>query len=158
MPYKSTWVDRVYLLRWTGQPQIGDVDAVLAEVHAKHRSLGQPVIGVTIIPVDIPPPEGESRKIMGGKLDPLIACCETLHFVIEGSGFKNSVIRSAVTSVLMLTDKRGKITVHKTYEEALHAITPRLKELGVMSSRVTLAARTKGLLTFDAGASVAAHP
>ena len=136
------------MVRWVpGAPQTRqDVQAVLNEFEEIHRTIG-PVIGIALVPPDLPSPEGEMRKFINQKMDNLLALSETIHYVMEGTGFKNSILRSVVTNILMLQGKRGKIFVYKDFDEAIAALTPRLQELKILPTRLSLAARSKGLLS-----------
>src|SRR5438132_1522036 len=120
MSYRSALVDRILLMRWD-VAALSDVDALLSESKAAYRSLGKPLITIMIVPVDVPAPADDIRKAMGQSAAALLECTEIIHLVMEGTGFKNSIKRSVTTSVLALTGKRGKMVVHKDFDEALAA-------------------------------------
>ncbi|MCS6915491.1 MAG: hypothetical protein RMK29_14725 [Myxococcales bacterium] len=128
------------MLRWTIAPQTrADVDSILSEFASLHAKFG-PVIGIGVVPPELPVPEGDVRRYINEKMPELLSHAETLHYVIEGQGFKNSILRSVVVSLLLLTGKRGQIYVHKSFEEAVEALTPRLAELKILPARLHLAA------------------
>ena len=56
----------------------------------------------------------------------ILQAIETVHFVMEGRGFAQSIKRSALSGVLLLGGKRGRVVVHSTVAEALRQIAPRL--------------------------------
>jgi hypothetical protein len=146
MPYTSVTLGRIYIMRWAAAPQtMTDYAKILAETAQIHQTEG-PVIAIGIIPVDMPSPDGEVRKVMNQRMNDLLANCEIIHYVVEGTGFKSSTLRSVATSLLLITGKRGKIVVHKSFSEALNALVPQLREMNIMPSRVQLAAQAKGLL------------
>lgn len=147
MPYASMSLGRIYIARWAAEGQtLADYERILAETKRIREAEGL-LLAIGIIPVDMPSPDGEIRRVMNQRMNELLSNCEVIHYVVEGSGFKSSTLRSVATSLLLLTGKRGKIVVHKTFEEALEALTPQLRELGMLPSRLQLAAQSKGLLT-----------
>jgi hypothetical protein len=153
MSYTHALIDRLLIVRW-GPAEISDVDALLRDSQESCRLLaGRQIITIMIMPPEIPAPEGDVRNAMNRRASDLLECNESLHCVIEGDGFKNSIKRSVTTSVLLLSGKRGKMAVHKTLQEALEALRPRLNELGIQALKVLQVARAKGLITSGFGPS-----
>jgi hypothetical protein len=105
--------------------------------------------------MDTAPPDSETRKVMSQQLGPLLDFTESIHFVMEGSGFKNSILRSVTTNIILLAGKRGKISVYKSVDEAFAAMAPRLKELGMNAIALRQAAFNHGILRTTPGD---AHP
>jgi hypothetical protein len=157
MPFKWALTDRVFTMRW-GPPALGDAEALLEACEQASRSIGKQLILIMLIPPDVPPPEGAVREAFGRCSGRLLDCCETVHCVIEGDGFKSSIKRSVTTSVLVLSGKRGKMLVHKTFLDALETLRPRLQELKLLSSAIVAAAQVKGLLSKGSRAADAASP
>lgn len=141
MSYTSALIERVLIIRW-GTPQLEDVAAVLREAKAAKESKGT-VYGLAIVPSDVEPPEDSVRKAMVASMDELLESCDSLHFVMEGSGFKHSIMRSVLSGLLLMAGKRGRIYVHDTVDAALVAIGTRIK---VSSDTLRRLARAKGLL------------
>lgn len=145
MPYKSLVYERLHLVRWDN-PTSHDVERVFAEVKALHGQRRCPLILIAIVPPDTSPPDGDTRKVMTQQLTPMLEWSESLHFIMEGTGFKNSILRSATTNVVMLAGKKGKITIYKTTEEAFAALEPRLRELKISPAALRQASLNKGIL------------
>jgi hypothetical protein len=155
--YQSVLINRVLIIRW-GNPEVRDADALLRESLRASEKAGRSIINIMIMPSDIPAPEGEARKAMGQRAKELLQCTETVHCVIEGSGFKTSIKRSVTTSVILLSGQRGRVFVHKDLNEALAFLDPQLQEAGILPSKILQAAHAKGLLTAPSLGGVAASP
>jgi hypothetical protein len=149
MSYKWALIDRVFVMRW-GPPDLADAEALLGNCEQAAQGIKQQLIVIMIMPPEVP--------AFGRGAARLLDCCETIHCVIEGDGFKNSIKRSVTTSVLLLSGKRGKMFVHKTLLEALEALRPRLHEVKLQSSAIVAAAQVKGLLSRGRRAADAAPP
>lgn len=113
-------MDRVHVIRWL-TPTYVDVEAVRLEIIAAHKAAGRPLLGICIISDDIPPPDERSRQAMMNSMQDIISRSDVVHFVVEGAGFKNSIMRSVVAGILLIGGKRGKAQVHNTVEQALAA-------------------------------------
>jgi hypothetical protein len=157
MPFRSVLIHRIHLVRWS-TPVLADAADIVKEIKGARAKVGRPLIGIAIVPTSVSPPEGEVRRAMIGGMNPLIESCESIHFVLEGSGFKNSILRSVVTNILLLAGKKGKVFVHGTLQEALEAVSAHLAEMRISAAEVTSIARNKGLLTPLGGESHAASP
>lgn len=143
MSYKSSVVDRVYMVRWDS-PTLADSQAVLKEVQDLSRSQQRPLLCVVIIPETCKPPADEVRQHHRENMESFLASLELLQIVVEGSGFKSSILRSAVTSILFISSKRPKVKVYKAMEEAIEVLRDRIR---IPIETLMLAARSKGLLT-----------
>ena len=156
MSYRSVLIDRVYMVRWQ-VPQLADGKAVVENIISARKALDRPLLFIVIAPEDSAPPDDEMRKFMVSHIDQVLSCCEMVHFVMEGSGFKNSIKRSVLTNVLLLAGKRAKTKVHSSVDEALEA----LPQLQVSAREVRDTASRMGILpSLSAGyrGGVAARP
>ncbi len=143
MPYISAVLGRVHLLRWL-TPTFADVDTVIREIVSTHKSAGRPLVCLGIISDKIPPPDDRTRQAMVNSMEEIIARSEVVHFVVEGSGFKNSIMRSIVSGVLIVGGKRGKAIVHSTVPQAIAAFPPDLDK-----RLITLKAEQVGIIQQD---------
>jgi hypothetical protein len=143
MAYRSKLIDRVHILRWT-DPQLGDVARLVLEIEQARTKVGAPLFGIAIAPVDCPPPSDEVRAAMGKRLKDILEAAESLHFVVEGAGFKSAAVRGIMTAMTMFTSARGKFFIHSTVEDALRGIAHRLT-MGVPA--ILRAADLENLLT-----------
>ena len=125
MTFRSTFIDGVHIVRWK-EPQLADIVPLVMEVRRAREKHGKPIVGIAIMPTDSAPPSDEARTAMGRSMTDILQAIETVHFVMEGRGFAHSIKRSALSGVLLLGGKRGRIVVHSTVEAALREIAPRL--------------------------------
>jgi hypothetical protein len=133
----------VHIVRWLRAPALEDVQTVTREVERTAASLGRTLVCIAIIPGDVEPPSDDARKRMLGDLDRLVAVSESIHFVIEGSGFKHVMLRSVVTGLILVAGRRGRIFVHSTLDEALREAG---SGLTLAAGEIRHAARAKGLV------------
>jgi hypothetical protein len=122
MPFRSTLAGNLYVVRWL-EATAPDVRRVEQEAAGFRRGTKQPLHGLAIVGENVPPPDEVTRKTMGESMKTLLDHLETLHVVIEGGGFKNTILRSAMTGVMLLGGKRGRVFVHGTVSEAIYAIS-----------------------------------
>jgi hypothetical protein len=125
MTIRSTFNDGVHIVRWK-EPQLADIVPLVNEVRRAREKHGKPIVGIAIMPTDSAPPSDEARMAMGRSMNDILQSIETVHFVMEGRGFAHSIKRSALSGVLLLGGKRGRVVVHSKVEEALREIAPRL--------------------------------
>lgn len=122
MPFRSVLAGNLYVVRWL-EATLPDVRRMELEV-ASHRRVGkQPLHGLAIVGEDVPTPDDAARNAMGQSMKTLLDHLETMHVVIEGRGFKNTIMRSAMTGMVLLGGKRGRVHVHGTVSEAVYAIS-----------------------------------
>jgi hypothetical protein len=98
-----------------------DLPRLNAALADSHRTLGEPVTYVAIVPEDCEPPNDDMRKAFSDTMEEVLGHCNTMHFVMEGHGFKNSILRNALATVLLVKGQRNKVFVHRTLMEALTA-------------------------------------
>jgi hypothetical protein len=108
----------VFFVRWK-QPAMSDLALLGNKLEQAHEDNGRPVIYVAIIPEDCEPPNDAMRKRFADTMHEVLSHCRTMHFVMEGQGFKSAILRNALAAVLLVRGQRNKVFVHKTIEEAL---------------------------------------
>ncbi len=119
VPYVALVLGNLHVLRWLRAPGIVEVQNVTREVERFAKSLGGPIICVAIIPAEVEPPSDDARKRMLEDLERLLKVSASVHFVIEGSGFKHVMLRSVVTGLILVAGRRGRIFVHGSFDEVL---------------------------------------
>lgn len=122
MPFRSAFTENLHVVRWE-VATAADARRVVDEVAAFRRRAKQPLHGMAIVGENVPTPDDAARSAMGESMKSLLEHLETIHVVIEGRGFKNTIMRSAMTSMVLLGGKRGKVHVHGTVSEAVYAIS-----------------------------------
>jgi hypothetical protein len=123
MSYRSLRSGRLHVVRWS-TPELADVDPVAYEVRWAHQELRRPVVCVAVISADAEPPTDEVRAAMSRNLPTLLSCAEHLYFVVEGQGFRHSVMRSVLATFILFGRERGKVTVHADLEALVVRLAP----------------------------------
>lgn len=143
MACTTTTIDSIYAVRWDA-PHERDVRKIVTDVTDLHKRLGRSCIYLAIVPQDGETPSNEVRSSMIESMDKMLEHCETIHFVIEGSGFKHTVLRSAMAGILLVAGRRGRVFVHTSVDEAIRAFAGSTK---VDSATLLRSLRTHKLLT-----------
>lgn len=125
MSFRSAFIDCVHVVRWIA-PLTSDVAPMVREVSAARLSFGRPIYGISIVPTDCKVPTDDARVAMGKAMGAILESLDTIHFVMEGTGFAHSVRRSALSGMLLLGGKRGRIIVHADLDAALKELAPHL--------------------------------
>ena len=125
MAYQSLVVDRVFFVRWQS-PVMSDVLPLLRAVQKAAAKVGGPVVGVSILPEDSPPPTDDVRKAMARSMEDMLAATDSLHFIMEGDGFRHSIGRNALATILLFSANRKRIFVHPTVHAALTSVANKL--------------------------------
>jgi hypothetical protein len=51
------------------------------------------------------------------------ADCESVHFIVEGTGFKHTILRTILAANILASARRGKVFVSSSAEEAVSRVT-----------------------------------
>lgn len=111
----------VYFVRWL-EPAVSDVEKIVEEAMSLQRGGHTPLHYVAIIGKNVDPPGDDVRASMRQSIDRLLECCESIHLVIEGKGFRRAAMRSIGTSIFLLSRYRGRTFAHDCVEDALERI------------------------------------
>jgi hypothetical protein len=141
-------IQPVFVVRWL-EPQLADlrrIDRELTEAVAVH---GGPIVYVAIVPLDTTPPDDEMRAEFSRTMSDVLRRCDTMHFVMEGQGFKQAILRSALATIFLISrSQRSKVFVHSTLEDALIAANDRASKNSKFSpSSMMRQADEAGLVT-----------
>jgi hypothetical protein len=143
----------VFFVRWI-DPQVGDVRDIERELKTSHERQGGPVIYIAIVPAECKPLDEKVRTAFINRMQEVLERCETMHFVMEGQGFKNAIMRSSLAAVLLVRGQRTKVFVHKALEDALaSALTLASKETQFVIPQILRQARESGVATTPEAAS-----
>jgi hypothetical protein len=113
----TSLVGGVYFVRWLS-PAATDFDRISIELRDALRKGGERVIYLNILPEGSPLFDDRTRKRMVAHLVSVKDRSESVHFVVEGHGFRTSAKRSMVTGVLLAAGQQAKF-IHSTLREAL---------------------------------------
>jgi len=142
MPYVSMLLGRLHVVRWS-TPAMPDVDRILQEVVHAHKTVKDPLVGISIVPAEAEPPPDEVRAGMSRNMDALLKCSEYIYFVMLGSGFRHSIMRSVLAGLLLFGGKRGKIGVESDLDLAIDAASRRV---GITAATIRKEALARGIL------------
>jgi hypothetical protein len=140
-------VPPVFFVRWK-VPELLDIARLNTRLIEAENTLGRPVFFVAIVPEDCKPPDDRMRQAFADTMEDVLRHCRTMHFVMEGEGFKHSILRNALATVLLIRGQRNRIFVHRSLGEALiianqQASTKEKFDIGSVTRKATAA----GLIT-----------
>lgn len=127
-----------------GNPTCADMERVQQTLEAAAADCGHPVIYVTRVPVDAPPPDAKTRARLDQLMPAMLQLLTTYHVVLEGEGFGAAMKRGIMTGVFQLSWRRKTFFVHATTGEVAGSVAP--PERAAVRA-VLEAARVRGLLT-----------
>ncbi len=121
MAHRRMLVDRVLVVAWRS-PEESDIRAISAEVAAEHARLGRPLLYHSVIGKN-GIPRGGVRDMIVGFYETILRHCDSMHVVIEGSEFEQSIKRSVIANVMLQIDTRGRIFIEHSLER-VHHVSP----------------------------------
>ena len=95
-----------------GKPTKDDMDLVLNRVQLMAKTSGRPIVFITRVPVDAPPPEPEVRQRSTRGCRQMRTACSSYHVVLEGVGFVSALKRAILASFMQFGWPRGTFFVH----------------------------------------------
>src|SRR5580704_16529860 len=100
MAHRHRLVDRVLVAAWK-VTDADDIRAIIERVAEAREQQGRGVLYLSVIgPASIP--RGEIRDQMVQCYQAMLAHCESMHIVIEGMEFQQSIKRSVIANVLLV--------------------------------------------------------
>ena len=121
MSYNSVLVEEMYIVRWL-EPNVDDIREIVKKVNELGRKTDNRLIYVAIAPDSSTPPDNETRDAMVKSMDDMIQVCSSLHLVVEGTGFRNSIKRSVLTGILLASGKSKNFYVHANFDEVFEKL------------------------------------
>src|SRR5207253_1657571 len=83
---------------------------ITSELTSARSRLGKPLLYLSVIgPASIP--KGDIRDELVNFYQALLSNCESIHIVIEGTEFQQSIKRSVIANVLLVVPARGRAIV-----------------------------------------------
>jgi hypothetical protein len=107
MAYRACVIDRVYVLRWTAEPLMGDVAAIVNAVTAARRTVGRPVLYLGIIGAEIPLPKSAVRDALSNSLRPLSELCDCIDLLIVDTDIRSILIRTVARAMALAAPGRN---------------------------------------------------
>ena len=112
MAHLRLLVERVLVSAWK-TPEHTDVSAIMTELVSARATLGKPLLYLSVIgPASIP--KGDIRDELVSFYQALLSNCDSIHIVIEGTEFSQSIKRSVIANVLLVVPARGRVFIENT--------------------------------------------
>jgi len=119
MAHRRLLVDRVLVSAWR-MPEHDDIHAIRQELTGARARLGKPLLYLSVIgPASLP--RGDIRDELVGFYQALLANCDSIHIVIEGTEFQQSIKRSVIANVLLVVPARGRVFIENSLPGVLAA-------------------------------------
>lgn len=106
-----------------GKPTKDDMDLVLNRVRLMARTSGRPIVYITRVPVDAPPPDPDVRQRLNEVMPQMKEHCSSYHVVLEGVGFVSAVKRAILAGLMQFGWPRNTFFVHAAAKEAAYKVT-----------------------------------
>jgi len=139
MAQKRMLVDRVLVVAWRA-PEEEDIREISREVEEQHAALGRPLLYYSVIG-HRGIPQGTVRQMILEFYKTILAHCDSMHVVIEGSEFEQSIKRSVIANVMLQLDMRGRIFIESTLERVQLVSPPAVRPELVRAAQVASEAK-----------------
>jgi hypothetical protein len=126
-----------------GRPTIKDADRIEQELRMAMEKFGGPVVYITRVPVDAPPPDAVVRQYVEKIMPNAVACCSSYHVILEGTGFMAALKRGILAGLFQIRWRRGTFFVHATTSEVMSSVN---RDVQRHVSDILGRARAMGLL------------
>jgi hypothetical protein len=119
MAHLRTLVGRVLVVAWES-PQHDDLVVIVDHLREATSRTGRRGLYLSVIgPKALP--HGPVRDELVGFYRDVLACCDSMHVVVEGTEFESSIKRSVIAGVLLVVGARGRIFVGNTLDAVVAA-------------------------------------
>ncbi len=119
MAHRHLLVDRVLVSAWR-TPEADDVRTIVEQVALARERLGRRVLYLSVIgPLSIP--RGQIRDDMVQYYQAMLTHCDSMHIVIEGTEFQQSIKRSVIANVLLVVPSRGRVFIDNSLQGVIAA-------------------------------------
>lgn len=119
MAHLRLLVERVLVSAWK-TPEHDDVAAIMEELASARATLATPLLYLSVIgPASIP--KGDIRDELVSFYQALLSNCDSIHIVIEGTEFQQSIKRSVISNVLLVVPARGRVFIDNTLPGVISA-------------------------------------
>jgi hypothetical protein len=116
---RSLLVDRVLVVAWRA-PEHDDLIEVVDVLRRENASMGKKMLYLSVIgPRALP--QGTVRDELVGFYRDVLAYCDSMHVVIEGNEFEQSIKRSVIANVLLVVQGRGRIFIENSLDRVCAA-------------------------------------
>ena len=126
-----------------GKPTVRDIERVWDALQSATQACGYPVLYVTRLPVNSPPPDAAARSRLDEMMPHIGDVCSSYHVVLEGEGFGAALKRGILLGLFQLCWRRKTFFVHAVVEEVFDQVPAAVRPA---AEAIVQAARAKGLL------------
>ena len=120
MAIETTTADNFFVVRW-GDPDPEDFARIFTEVTDLRAKTGKDVLYLGIMPEDMPKVDPQSSKRLMQLVQDVLPLCSMVCVAMEMRGFRNAIIRSAMTTVTLITRRYDKLKFVESTEAALES-------------------------------------
>ena len=100
------------------------MDRVRAALQVAADAYGRPVVYITRVPVNAPPPDAAARARLDVLMPGILSVCSSYHVVLEGDGFGVAVKRGILTGMFQLSWRRKTFYVHASVSDIARYVGP----------------------------------
>jgi hypothetical protein len=148
MSHRRIFEGRVLVSAWK-TPETDDIHEIAAEMAGASARLGQKLLYLSVIgPTSIP--RGEIRDELVDFYQTMLVHAESMHIVIEGSQFQETIKQSVIANVLLVVPSRGRVFIENTIQGVIAASPPPTR---VELAKAAQVARERKLFDFARGAA-----
>ena len=145
--------DRLFIVRWE-DTTLQDLRILDGELSSYHRAQGQRLIYISLSDDRTKNPDSSVQRALVDFVDRHQDELEHVYVVLDTKGFAGAAQRAAISSMMMLSGRRGAITVKSSVADAVRASLPTLsahwslisaamERDGIVSREEALDARTR---------------
>jgi hypothetical protein len=148
---RSLIIDRVLAVAWRA-PEHDDLIEVIDVLHRESESMGRKLLYLSVIgPRALP--QGDVRDELVGFYRDVLMYCDSMHVVIEGNEFEQSIKRSVIANVLLVVQGRGRIFIENSLDR-ICAVSP----IDLRGELTTAVRASNEAHLFDFARSAPPHP
>lgn len=118
MSYKSFEFENVLISKWSNTEE-EDCQKLVRDIQRIYKSQGKPVISINIMTENAPVPTTEFRKAAVHSLKSVRENIEFLVSVLPGDNLKSSILRTAASTMILVSSERGKVKISDSLDSAL---------------------------------------
>lgn len=120
MNFESLCWGRTLLVKWTGEPNMPDVQQLGDIVANARRKAERDLLYVALIPAGLKTvPSPEVRTAMTRGLKGAQSCCESIDLILLADGVAGALLRSALRGMAVVTGRGRKIFIHDSPATAI---------------------------------------
>ena len=140
MNFESLCWGRTLLVKWTGEPNMSDVQHLGDVVADTRRKSKRALLYVALIPARLKAvPSPDVRSAMTRGLKAAQSSCESIDLILLADGVAGGLLRSALRGMAVVTGQRKKIFIHDSPATAIARLAEQVdnEELAPLKAALT---------------------